>query len=82
MVTMSPRIRMLDRKLLRDLWAMKGQAFAIAAVMLVRTLPQRSKVCCSRGVTGTGASVVLVVSVIEPVVWIERVIVVVAYPMR
>ena len=28
-----PRIRMLDRKLLRDLWAMKGQATAIAAVM-------------------------------------------------
>ena len=33
MVTMPARIRMLDRKLLRDLWAMKGQAIAIAAVM-------------------------------------------------
>ena len=33
MVTMPTRIRMLDRKLLRDLWAMKGQATAIAAVM-------------------------------------------------
>jgi len=33
MVTMPARIRTLDRKLLRDLWAMKGQAIAIAAVM-------------------------------------------------
>ena len=33
MVTMPARMRMLDRKLLRDLWAMKGQAAAIAAVM-------------------------------------------------
>jgi putative ABC transport system permease protein len=33
MVTMPARIRMLDRKLLRDLWAMKGQATAIASVM-------------------------------------------------
>ena len=33
MVTMPARIRMLDRKLLRDLWATKGQAAAIAAVM-------------------------------------------------
>ena len=33
MVTMPARLRMLDRKLLRDLWAMKGQATAIAAVM-------------------------------------------------
>jgi putative ABC transport system permease protein len=33
MVTMPARVRMLDRKLLRDLWAMKGQATAIAAVM-------------------------------------------------
>jgi putative ABC transport system permease protein len=32
-VTMPMRVRMLDRKLLRDLWAMKGQATAIAAVM-------------------------------------------------
>ena len=27
-----PRLRALDRKLLRDLWAMKGQAAAVAAV--------------------------------------------------
>jgi putative ABC transport system permease protein len=27
------RIRSLDRKLLRDLWAMKGQALAIASVI-------------------------------------------------
>ena len=33
MVTMPARIRMLDRKLLRDLWSMKAQAGAIAAVM-------------------------------------------------
>ena len=33
MVRMPARIRTLDRKLLRDLWAMKGQAAAIAAVM-------------------------------------------------
>ena len=33
MVKMPARIRMLDRKLLRDLWAMKGQATAIAAVI-------------------------------------------------
>jgi putative ABC transport system permease protein len=33
MVKMPARIRMLNRKLLRDLWAMKGQATAIAAVM-------------------------------------------------
>ena len=33
MVKMPARVRMLDRKLLRDLWAMKGQATAIAAVM-------------------------------------------------
>ena len=33
MVTLPLRIRMLDRKLLRDLWAMKGQAAAIAAVI-------------------------------------------------
>jgi putative ABC transport system permease protein len=32
-VRMPARIRMLDRKLLRDLWAMKGQALAIAAVI-------------------------------------------------
>ena len=32
-MTFSARVRMLDRKLLRDLWAMKGQATAIAAVM-------------------------------------------------
>ncbi len=30
---LSPRLRALDRKLLRDLWEMKGQALAIAAVM-------------------------------------------------
>jgi putative ABC transport system permease protein len=35
MVKMPERIRMLDRKLLRDLWAMKGQATAIATVMAV-----------------------------------------------
>ena len=28
-----PRVRALDRKLLRDLWEMKGQALAIAAVI-------------------------------------------------
>jgi putative ABC transport system permease protein len=33
MVRMSPRIPILDRKLLRDLWEMKGQAFAIASVI-------------------------------------------------
>ena len=33
MVRMPEHVRMLDRKLLRDLWAMKGQAAAIAAVM-------------------------------------------------
>ena len=33
MVKMPAGIHMLDRKLLRDLWAMKGQAAAIAAVM-------------------------------------------------
>jgi len=33
MVTMPGRMRMLDRKLVRDLWAMKGQAFAIAIVI-------------------------------------------------
>ena len=33
MVTMPARMRMLDRKLVRDLWAMKGQAFAIAIVI-------------------------------------------------
>lgn len=33
MVSLPSRLRMLDRKLLRDLWAMKGQALAIAAVM-------------------------------------------------
>jgi putative ABC transport system permease protein len=33
MVTMPPRIRALDRKLIRDLWAMKGQALAIASVI-------------------------------------------------
>ena len=33
MVTMPARLRMLDRKLLRDLWAMRAQAAAIAAVM-------------------------------------------------
>ena len=33
MVRISPRIPILDRKLLRDLWEMKGQAFAIASVI-------------------------------------------------
>ena len=33
MVRMPTRIRMLDRKLVRDLWAMKGQAAAITAVI-------------------------------------------------
>jgi len=33
MVAMPSRVRMLDRKLLRDLWAMRAQAAAIAAVM-------------------------------------------------
>ena len=33
MVTMPARVRALDRKLLRDLWEMKGQALAIAAVI-------------------------------------------------
>jgi putative ABC transport system permease protein len=33
MVAMPSRLRMLDRKLLRDLWAMRAQAAAIAAVM-------------------------------------------------
>jgi putative ABC transport system permease protein len=33
MVTMPARLRALDRKLLRDLWAMKGQSLAIAAVI-------------------------------------------------
>jgi putative ABC transport system permease protein len=33
MVRFPSRIRMLDRKLLRDLWEMKGQALAIAAVI-------------------------------------------------
>lgn len=33
MVAMPARLRMLDRKLLRDLWAMRAQAVAIAAVM-------------------------------------------------
>ncbi len=33
MVRLAPRIRALDRKLLRDLWEMKGQALAIAAVI-------------------------------------------------
>jgi putative ABC transport system permease protein len=33
MVAMPGRLRMLDRKLLRDLWAMRAQAAAIAAVM-------------------------------------------------
>jgi len=32
-VSMPTRIRALDRKLLRDLWAMKGQALAIATVI-------------------------------------------------
>jgi putative ABC transport system permease protein len=33
MVTMPTRIRALDRKLIRDLWAMKGQSLAIASVI-------------------------------------------------
>ena len=33
MVTMPARLRMLDRKLIRDLWTMKGQAVAIASVI-------------------------------------------------
>jgi putative ABC transport system permease protein len=33
MVTMPAGLRMLDRKLLRDLWAMRGQALAIATVI-------------------------------------------------
>jgi len=33
MVTMPSRLRMLDRKLVRDLWSMRAQAAAIAAVM-------------------------------------------------
>lgn len=33
MVTPLARVRILDRKLLRDLWAMKGQALAIATVI-------------------------------------------------
>src|SRR5436190_9831542 len=33
MVAMPSRLRMLDRKLLRDLWVMRAQAAAIAAVM-------------------------------------------------
>ena len=33
MVKMPARMRTLDRKLLRDVWAMKGQALAIAAVI-------------------------------------------------
>ena len=33
MVSMPARIPILDRKLLRDLWEMKGQAFAIASVI-------------------------------------------------
>ncbi len=33
MVTMPARLHALDRKLIRDLWAMKGQALAIAAVI-------------------------------------------------
>jgi putative ABC transport system permease protein len=32
-VTMPTRIRALDRKLIRDLWAMKGQSLAIASVI-------------------------------------------------
>jgi putative ABC transport system permease protein len=35
MVKMPVRLRMLDRKLLRDLWAMKGQATAIGTVMAI-----------------------------------------------
>src|SRR5580765_1764740 len=33
MVRMPTRLRMLDRKLIRDLWAMKGQSLAIASVI-------------------------------------------------
>src|SRR5581483_1769105 len=33
MVTMPTRIRTLDRKLIRDLWAMKGQSLAIGSVI-------------------------------------------------
>ena len=33
MVRMPARLRSLDRKLLRDLWEMKGQSVAIAAVI-------------------------------------------------
>ena len=33
MVRLPARLPVLDRKLLRDLWEMKGQAFAIAAVI-------------------------------------------------
>ena len=33
MVTLLARLRMLDRKLVRDVWAMKGQAVAIATVI-------------------------------------------------
>jgi len=33
MVRMPARLSMLDRKLLRDLWEMKGQSLAIAAVI-------------------------------------------------
>ena len=33
MVTCRPRVSALDRKLLRDLWEMRGQALAIAAVV-------------------------------------------------
>ncbi|MDH4064310.1 MAG: ABC transporter permease, partial [Acidobacteriota bacterium] len=33
MVMRRPRVAALDRKLLRDLWEMKGQALAIAAVI-------------------------------------------------
>ena len=33
MVTWPAGVRMLDRKLLRDLWVMRGQAVAIATVI-------------------------------------------------
>jgi putative ABC transport system permease protein len=33
MVTMPDWLRALDRKLIRDLWAMKGQSLAIASVI-------------------------------------------------
>ena len=33
MVTFPARVRALDRKLLRDLWTMKGQALAIASII-------------------------------------------------